>query len=229
MTPDPGDVPYPLGRNLYHDPRNRDYPIRELLPRETTPKRRPWWRRGVYDQGSESSCTAQAAAGVLESSPNRQVYRGHLPHYDEVPERFELYREAQRHDPWQGEEPQYKGSSTDAPFKVLRNRGQIAEWRWCFGIQDVIDTLNVFGPVALGTTWHHDMFRPDANGYVSLTGGVAGGHAYETVWYDLNEQRFRCVNSWDRSWGQSGRFWLRYEQVEALLADRGEAVTIVLA
>lgn len=222
LIPEDPSNPYPLGRHLHHDPRNRDYPIRALLE-ASEPRQRPWWRRGIYNQGTESSCTAQAAAGVLETSPNRQAHRPSLPHYDETAERFDLYSEARRHDPWPGED--YAGASTDAPFKVLRARSHITEWRWCFGLADVLDTLNGRGPVAVGTLWYTRMFYPDADGHIEISGDVAGGHAYELLWNDAADRQVRAINSWG-DWGQNGRFWLTHDQLDRLLGENGEAVAL---
>lgn len=224
----PDVLPHPLGRHLHHDPQNREYPIRALLPRATTPRTQPWWARHNWDQGNEGSCTAQAASGVVATSPFRmtQPMRDALPAYDAFQERSELYREAQKHDPWPGES--YEGSSTDAPFKVLRNRGQIREWRWVFGIQDLRDTLNAHGPVAIGSWWYADMFHPDDKGYVSVSGAKVGGHAYEIYWWDADDDRYGALNSWGRSWGRNGRFWITSDQMETLLLDQGEAVTVVM-
>lgn len=227
VIPEDPENPYRLGRHLWHDPRNRNFPVQAFLRPEIRSRPQPWWRRGVYNQGSEGSCTAQAVAGVHSTSPFRMEapQREAMPSYDEFQERSELYREAQKHDPWPGEN--YSGSSTDAPFKVLRLRGHIKEWRWCFGLQDVLNTLDDWGPVAIGTNWYHDMFRPDRYGMVGLTGGLAGGHAYELLWNDVRDQLVRAINSWGRGWGQEGRFWLTYNQLGRLLGENGEAVTIV--
>lgn len=224
------DGPYPLGRHVWHDPRNRGYPIRAKLPPkgDITPRNRPWWRRGVYNQGGEGSCTAQAAAGVVETSPFRlsAPQRGALPAYDDYDERSDLYREAQRHDPWPGED--YSGSSTDAPFKVLRMRGHIAEWRWCFGMDDIDDTLDAHGPVAVGVRWHEGDFQVDSQGFIRGLGAVVGGHAFDVIYRDWSDDRYRCVNSWDRQWGDNGRFWITRNELGDRIDDRGEAVTVVL-
>lgn len=228
-----GRDPYPMGRHIWHDPRNRNYPVRPLLRawpyRQTVPRLRPWWRRGVYDQGLDPSCTAQAAAGVVVSSPNRMEHpaRPLLDRIDEDEERYELYRAAQYVDPWPGTD--YAGSSTDAPFRVLRDRGIISEWRWCFGIEDVLDTLNVLGPVAIGTFWYDSMFYPDSSGHVQIAGSVAGGHAYEVLWNDESDKQVRCINSWGRVWGDNGRFWLTWDQLDRLLREQGEAVVAIIS
>ncbi len=221
-----------LGRHLHHDPRNRGYSIRELLPKRASRSvAPPWWRRGVYDQQG-SSCTMQAAAGVLASSPFRQAHRPALPSWDTESERHAGYLRAQTEfDPWAGGEPDYYGSSTDAPFKLLAHLGHIEQWRWCFGFADVLDTLRFWGPLAVGTWWYDGMDQPHpSTARVKVEGDKVGGHTYEVVWDDVVDRELVCV----QSWGYSGtlartrsRFRLSYADAEGLLADDGEAVTIV--
>ncbi len=218
-----------LGRHQWHDPANRLWPARALLRPQAAPRAPVWWRRDVYDQGSESSCTAQAAAGLLASSPYRLAWSGSLPSVDEPAERYQLYRAAQRVDPWDGEEPAYYGSSTDAPFKVLRDRGLIAEWRWCFGLADVIDHLRQRGPVAVGTWWYGSMEHANERGLVDVSGVPRGGHAYDVLYHDDARNESVCVQSWGRgSPTPTGRFRLADDDLGGLLDDGGEAVTVVL-
>lgn len=186
----------------------------------------------MFDQGQESSCTAQAAVGLLRTSPFASQFSPDRFKLDEPAERFALYREAQQFDPWEGEEPQYEGSSTDAPFKVLRNRGLIASWRWLFGEAELREWLTWFGPATVGTNWYMGMFDPDPLGVLHLTGAVAGGHAYRIVQYNpkMLGGAYRIVNSWSRMWGQAGgRAWIARADMARLLDDeRGEAVTVGL-
>lgn len=180
-----------------------------------------------------SSCTAQAAAGLLATSPNRtKLPRTNLTAYDTEAERHALYLDAQRVDPWEGGEypgasPTYQGSSGDAPLRLMRDRGQIAEWRWLFGVSEVQEHLRFKGPVSTGTEWRTGMDAPATDGTVQITGDVRGGHQYVLLYDDVADRRFLGLNSWGRHWGRSGRFWLAYGDYEALLAASGDAVVVV--
>ncbi len=222
LIPVDPDNPYPLGRvGVHHDPRNSDYRALVQPPPRTTKPGRAWWTRDVYNQGRESSCAAQAAVGICRTSPLRTGFTD-WSLYDEPTERHALYRAAQQVDPWEGV---YEGTSTDAPFKILRDRGHIAAWRWLFGEAELWEYVTWYGPAVVGTVWYQSMFNPDSDGYIEPTGGAAGGHAYRIVQANTR-YGYRIVNSWGRGWGQSGRAWITRDRLGQLLADRGEAATV---
>lgn len=217
-----------LGRSIvWHDPKNREFPIRALLAAAPL-KTRSHYRRHVFDQGRESSCTMQAAAGLLHSGPFRtKLARTNLLAYDEQKERFQGYRRSQRLDPWPGEH--YDGTSTDAPFKMLKEEGRIVEYRWCFGLEDVLQTLSHYGPVSIGINWYDGMFETDSKGYIAPTGDIQGGHAVELYGINIQRKDVIGVNSWG-PWGAygNGKFRMKWKDLENLLELDGEAVTIVL-
>lgn len=70
----------------------------------------PGWR-AVYDQKHDGPCGGYAGARMM-SMLNRRLYSGPA-----------LYREAQRCDDWEGEEPAYVGTSIRAVCDVLREQG----------------------------------------------------------------------------------------------------------
>lgn len=228
LIPTLPDLPFPLGRaGVNHDPRNRDF--RALVrpgPRAVRPNL-PWLTLVVLDQGSAPRCTTEAAIGLLETNPNRPQYTPDRPRFDEPAERQAAYLQWQRFDPWAGSP--HDGSSTDAPFKGLREASVISGWRWLFGEPQVREFVTWYGPVAVGTVWLGDMFYPDGHGYLACTGPVAGGHAYRLVQYSRVRDAYRIVNSWGRGWGQNGRAWIRAADMAGLLSADGEAVTVAVA
>lgn len=228
VIPERDGNPFPLGRRgVHHDPRN--YLFRALVnpPKRRTEPRLLWWSGALYDQGATSRCTAESAIGLLNTTPFRPSFKSSAASYDEPVERHALYLESQKHDPWPGEA--YEGSSTDAPFRVLRNRGDITAWRWAFGESEVRELVQWYCPVAVGTKWTTGMFTPDAEGYITPSGSVAGGHAYRLIGYSPARDAYRLVNSWGVGWGRRGRAWLRSSDLSSLLQDQGEAVTVDVA
>jgi hypothetical protein len=232
----PSAVAGELGRHLWHDPRNRSFPARGVVFAAEDPVvPRVHWRRVVFDQGGSSACTMFSAAGCLHTSPNRlRLAKAGLLAYDSYDELVMGYLRAQAEDPWDGGEPDYYGSSTDAPFKILRAEGRIAEWRWCFGLEDVLCTLAYHGPVSIGTDWYSGMDEPRGrDAVVEPVGNIRGGHAYE-VYAVMPHAKWPgggyvdCFQSWG-DWGpRHGRFRMSWEALGHLLDSQGEACTIVL-
>ena len=224
LIPVADDNPYPLGRaGVHHDPRNRLFRALAVPPPRALVPNTLWWSRDVYDQGSESSCTAQAAVGLLRTGVHYRRGFTDWSRFDDPDERHRLYRRAQTVDPWEGD---YEGTSTDAPFKILAADGVISAWRWLFGEPELREWLTWYGPAVVGTIWTDGMFTPDRNGYIVPTGVTAGGHAYRLAQYSQRRDAYRVVNSWGRGWGQSGRAWIRSVDMADLLAQQGEAVTV---
>jgi len=221
-----------LGRNVvWHDPRNRQFAARGTVFAEDAPIiDRYWDRTYAFDQGNSSACTMFAAAGLLHTQPWRDsLSRTALRAYDTDRERVAGYRKAQRYDPWPGQEPAYYGSSTDAPLKLLRVERRIREWRWCFGLNDVLRTLSNHGPVAVGSNWYSGMDVVDPKTCrVKIEGDIRGGHAYELYAVRTDTREVEVTNSWG-NWGPcAGRFRLTWDDLERLLGEDGEACTITL-
>lgn len=222
-----------LGRHVVHDVRSRNFGVRAVLDEQAAmPEPVPWWRRSVFDQGGESSCTFQAVAGMLDSSPYRLVphVRGFAADLHNPAFRYAGYRLAQRFDPWDGEEPTYLGSSGLAACQAAKALGIVPpewEYRWCFGLADVLDTLARLGPVAVGVNWYEGFDRPDARGRCKPDGGVRGGHEVELVAYDDEDGEVVGVNSWGKRYGANGRFRWKLHVLERLLGEDGDAVTWV--
>lgn len=218
-------TPYPLGRvGVWHDPANRGFRALVSPPARSPVEYQTWFTRAVFDQGSVPSCTAQASTGLLFTSPHLAAARPDLRSYDEPSERDGLYEASKLVDPYPGVD--YDGTSTDAPFRILRDRGVIGSWRWLFGEPEVREYVRWFGPVVVGTVWLDGMFDPDRHGRLDVTGPVVGGHAYRIAYFSPSRHAYRIVNSWGRSWGDGGRAWIDADALAALLDQDGDAVVI---
>lgn len=215
-----------MGRSLIdHDPRSRAFPARALLTGAPARQTRTWRRGAAYDQGQTSTCVAQSFKGVLNTAPASAV----VPYatrtrYDAV---GDFYPGAQRNDQWPGEEPAYQGTSALGMCRYLALKGVIHEYRWCFGLDDVLDTLSALGPVAIGVNWRERMFYPDPDGLIHPGGSVAGGHEVELIGLDVSRRRVTGMNSWGALWGDRGRFYLSWDDLALLLDDEGDATTLV--
>jgi len=227
LIPEMPDLPFRLGRHVNHDERNFEPHHLALVapPKRSLVANPLWYRRGVFDQGETSSCVPHATVGLLRTMPFSTRFSGKLL-YDDESEILFLYDASQLVDPWPGPPPAYDGTSTDATLRVLRARGEIMTWKWLRGESEVREWLTWYGPCIVGTTWLANMFWPNSKGYLDCSGAEVGGHEYELVRYDPGRDAYRMVNSWGAAWGQSGRAWIRSEDMAMLLDRDGDAATI---
>lgn len=201
-----------LDRLVEFDERSRAFPIRAVVPAK--PRSYTWACAPVLDQGSEGACVGFAWTHELAARPVVVAEAS-----DDLAR--SVYREAQKVDQWPGEG--YEGTSVIAGAKVLGGRGWLSEYRWAFGIDDLILAVGLKGPAVLGINWYSGMFGLDADGYVRPTGRVAGGHAILCRGVSLPMERFLVHNSWGPGWGRSGLAWLAFNDAERLLGEDGEA------
>lgn len=214
-----------MGRSIItHDPASRHYPAMGILAQPGIPRRDRTWRRGQpYDQGQTSSCVGQTMKGILNTAPlSSQVPWKQRTALDAI----DIYRDAQDYDQWEGKEPDYYGTSALGACKYLQKTDVISEYRWCFGADDVIDTLCQHGPVGIGVMWYEGMRATDADGLIHSTGAQVGGHEVELHGVRVGEKTVVGTNSWGAGWGVGGRFKLTWEDLGRLLDEDGDAVTI---
>jgi len=210
----------PLGRLVNFDERSRDYPIRHLV--EAKKQRSYTWRCQTYlDQGSEGACVGFSCAHELAARPV------------EVPVDLALarsiYFDAQKIDPWPGgaypgASPYYEGSSVLAGVTVLRNRGYVPQFRWAFGLQDLILSVGYMGPAIIGVNWYEQMFNTDRRHFIRVGGDVTGGHAIMVRGVSVPRRAFVLHNSWGAGWGHYGQAYISWSDMERLLHENGEAV-----
>lgn len=224
-----------LDRKVHFDERSRNFKAVEGI--EDKPLRNYTWPlRKWLNQGSEGACVGFGISHELAA----------IPAVVEVDNDFayKLYDRAKQLDPWEGEN--YDGTSVLAGMKAVQeqtnNRGKklIEEYRWAFGIEDVVKVLGRKGPIVLGINWYNDMFDTDENGFIHKSGGIAGGHCilargqhliYKTPGnkkdfsnVDMDKSYIVLHNSWGRNWGTTGTAKISLTDLDALLNESGEAV-----
>ena len=226
---------YPLGRREEFDERSRLYRAVELI--STKELRSYTWSCDVFNnQGKWGACVGFSFSHELSARP--KVYRvgEDVAHA--------IYNRAKVLDPWPGEN--YDGTSVLAGVKaVMEMKGVkglplIQEYRWAFGIEEVVRVLGRRGPVVLGVLWYQGMWDTDVNGFVSPTGEVVGGHAImangvRCVWkdplstdrtwtnLDTDKSYVKLHNSWGTGWGQGGTCKITVKDLGVLLTRGGEA------
>jgi C1A family cysteine protease len=210
-----------LGRRVSIDPRDRDH----LLPRAALARAadgitaRYWFTPGeAYDQGATSECVAYSTCRFLVTYPivNKPI------------EFTPFYKRCQQVDEWPGED--YDGTSVRAAFKILQADGLCTSYKWAFDVETVVNHVLSTGPVVMGTTWFLDMFTPDRHGYITPTGYPVGGHAWTIVGASRTRKNpdgsvgaVRMINSWGPNWGEKGRAWITFRDLQTLIDDYGEA------
>ncbi len=191
----------------------------DLTPAAEIALKRGWRHhhsgKPYLDQGSEGACVGFGWANTFNAGPI--ICKPPLQDAEAVG----IYKEAQRHDEWEGE--WYSGSSVNGGALALRARGWIGAFRWAWDLDTVVDAVLRWGPVVLGTDWYSGMFRPDAKGVLHASGYVAGGHAYALVGVNKKTGMGRIKNSWGRSWGTSGHAWIPFDDLAKLIEAQGEA------
>ncbi|QIN94072.1 peptidase [Streptomyces phage Wakanda] len=223
-----------LNRVANFDERSRAFPAAVGL--EEKPFRSYSWRCNVWnDQGREGACVGFAWSHELAARPAEYLTDATLAH--------KIYNRAKQLDSWPGEN--YDGTSVLAGAKAVHEmvnadgKPLIDEYRWAFGIEDVIRVLGYRGPLVLGVNWHEGMWNTDSNGFISPTGSVVGGHAIlaravRIVWrnghgpanlnnLDTEKSYVTLRNSWGRDWGLGGDCRISVLDLHALLRNDGEA------
>lgn len=206
-----------FGRLVQFDERSRGYPIRSILRGEPRKPRSYTWRCTEYlDQKAEGACVGFSIAHELIARP------AEVTGITAVQARA-IYKRAQKLDQWPGEN--YEGTSVLAGMKAMQelHPGKVGEYRWAFGLSDVLRTVSYYGPVVLGIPWYEGMTSPTADGVIRATGQVLGGHAILCNGVSVKTNMVRLHNSWGVDWGKGGDCFLSFKDLEKLLYEDGEA------
>jgi hypothetical protein len=216
-----GDHVMPLGRNVYHDSRNRAYPWKAAAPVLTS----QLWPRHIpiLDQGNVGSCTGNAQVGVLGTGLVFTTLPAGHPALDET-FALHIYSGAETIDGDGPYPPNDNGSSGPSAAQVAKNLGLISGYQHCFSLSDVLDALE-YGPLDIGSNWYDSMDSPDSSGLVAISPGasVRGGHEYLCRGKDMDAKVVHLDNSWGTGFGVGGSFMYSFATLERLLAEQGDA------
>ena len=209
-----------LGRKYVEDRRDLRFSLPESLPGAANVRSQMHFAGAIIDQGRKSKCVGSAFKGWLYGGP----IINKTPITDD-----EIYARAQDVDEWAEKEPEMQGTSIRAGAKVLRDLGFIESFRWALSVESVIDHLAVVGPMVAGTIWTRGMSYPDKDGYARPDGRLYGGHGFRLVGMhrevrnpDQTKGRVRIANSHGYEYGQRGRAWISFRDLEVLLKEHGE-------
>lgn len=215
-----------LDRLVEFDERSRNYPIRAMIAPTIKPRSYTWRCDDVLDQGPDGACVGFAFTHEMIARP------AEVGGLDAAFAKQAVYWEAQKLDQWPGgaypgASPFYEGTSVLAGAKRAVALGAAEAYRWSFSLGDLILGIGYHGPAVLGVNWYESMFSPDGDGFIDVTGPVAGGHAILCMAVNIRGGFFTLQNSWGDDWGIEGRCRIAFDQMDLLLRDRGEAVFMV--
>lgn len=216
-----------LTRIQQFDERSRSFPITATIT-ATKPRSYTWSCPTHLDQGNLGSCVGNGWTHELMAKP--VAVKG-------LDEKFaveKIYYEAQKVDEFAGGSypgavPYSEGSSVLAGAKVVTKLGYIKQYRWAFGVDDLIMAVGHSGPAVIGIDWLDNMFDPDKNGFIHASGPLAGGHCLLAKGVNVTNEYFLLHNSWGNSWGPlKGDAKISFKDMDFLLRRGGEACVPVV-
>lgn len=238
-----------LGRNVNHDSASRAYRVQPRRAGVIRPVRHES-HIAILDQGQLGSCTGNAGVSAIYHHPypgdTSKPYPGYGP--DEAGA-VSLYSAATQIDPYAGEyPPEDTGSDGLSIAKVLKAKGVISGYLWAFTLAEALAQL-ADTPEITGLIWYNSMFDTTDSGHaghlvVRQDSGVAGGHeicvdevitpSNATVdvaqLSSMADQIFvGGPNSWGRSFGDDGRWYMTAREWGSLLAQQGDVTSFVAA
>lgn len=205
-----------FGCRLSPDKRDKKFPFGSVVSKVSNPlSKTKFYRTGpILNQGETNSCVGHAWAQFVASAPRMQKRI----------DPFLVYKESQKIDEFEGEEPEVGGTSVRAGAKVLSSMGVISgSYYWGFSALELWKFVLTRGTVVMGTLWKEAMTDLDKNFFARYDGDEQGGHSYLIHGVDADLKAFRCTNSWGEEYGDGGKFWISYSDMVKLLKDGGEA------
>lgn len=210
-----------FGRLIEFDDSSRQYPVRAAV-RSEEPVTKHWDCKITLDQKVDGSCVSCAWGHELIAEPTELLWVDY-PFCKE-----KVYWEAQKIDKfpggaYPGANPFMEGTSVLAGAKVLMRLGLIDNYRWAFGLDDLIIGVGHYGPAVIGVNWYSGMQEPDCWGRIKVSGRVTGGHAVLVRGVNVDKELFTLRNSWGKNYGKNGDCFLSFSDMWRLLEERGEA------
>jgi hypothetical protein len=220
-----------FGRHVLHDERSREYDAANGLVADVTKIVTTMHHRVIdpWDQGQIGDCTANAALGLMMTEPFADLVKRTFTEDDCV--RF--YEQETQLDDRQipGHYPPDDTGSTGVwSMKVLKAWGLASGYQHAFDTWTLQRILQKF-PVSVGVPWYASMDSPDENGllHVEPASGLRGGHQFDLVGIDVENQWYTAVNSWGTGWALKGEMRIPFNDFHTLLQHHGDVSVPVVS
>ena len=186
--------------------------LRGIRAVQSKRRARPWRIGEILDQGDSDECVVFTYAAFRQAAP---FFCARIPWTRrQFTERYKL---SQQLDEIPGEN--YAGTTARGALKAAQSQGEITGFLWVpptDGEDIAKEYLITRGPLMQGTDWPAAFFNPDRHGYVRPEDSPRAALGHETLvrWYHGPKHykypdSYECVNSWGRSYGLNGRFFIK--------------------
>ena len=219
------------GRIQLHDPRSRGYQYPHTTPatgksvrhRLGAPNLDQFYTNGCvgFTGGNALNCQIAVRSRMVFNRPNRErTARGYLDNNDGL----HNYSAATKNDPFDWiYPPTDQGSSAIGLMKYWKRIGVISAYEWTFTFDAFLAALQQ-QPVLVGTDWYPEtMNHPQPNGLVTVGGKKQGGHEYLATGMLWDRKWVSFEQPWGENFGIGGRFYMHFNDAEALLMDGGDS------
>jgi len=216
---------HPLGRHIQRGPH---FESRRVEAAGTPIVDTTWVRQcPPFNQGQVGSCTGNAAAGCLMTTPLYVTGRAFTE--DTA---VSIYAEATHFSNSKNDyyPPNDTGSSGPASAQALEAMGLVSNYTHATDLQAALEGLMV-SPGSFGVSWMDSFDSPLPTGEAPLTktATVRGGHEVQAFQVDTENQRVWFYNSWGPAWGGlgNGTFWFSYDTLTNLFSQGADATYFV--